>query len=87
MNTVTRIDGDKHEVKSDLSDHTHTSIPPVIEFVENKGQFHPNSVFKAELGGGALFIEKNCLTFSLFREADMHHSHAHHGELETWKSD
>ncbi|MBK9285995.1 MAG: gliding motility-associated C-terminal domain-containing protein [Sphingobacteriaceae bacterium] len=37
-----------------------------IRFTENLGQWEPNILAKARLGGGALFIEKNCLTFNFF---------------------
>ena len=34
-----------------------------IEFVENKGQWHPNVLFKARFNAGAMFAEANCITF------------------------
>ena len=34
-----------------------------IEFVENKGQWEQQVLFKAALSGGAMFAENNCLTF------------------------
>ena len=35
-------------------------------FVENKGQWHPNVLFKYTLSHGALFAEKNCITYSFY---------------------
>ena len=37
-----------------------------IKFVENKGQWHSNALFKAALKGGSLYLETNKLTFDLF---------------------
>ncbi|MBQ7490148.1 MAG: gliding motility-associated C-terminal domain-containing protein [Bacteroidales bacterium] len=34
-----------------------------IEFVENKGQWHPNVLFKTRFNAGAMFAEANCITF------------------------
>lgn len=34
-----------------------------LEFIENKNQWDNNVLYKADIGGGALFLEKNCFTF------------------------
>jgi gliding motility-associated-like protein len=47
--------------------HTHHSGP--IKFTENKKQWQDNILYQAELGGGAVFLEKNCFTF-LFEDVD-----------------
>lgn len=35
-----------------------------VEFIENKNQWDKNVLYKADISGGAVFLEKNCLTFS-----------------------
>ncbi|PKP47133.1 MAG: hypothetical protein CVT95_06045 [Bacteroidetes bacterium HGW-Bacteroidetes-12] len=37
-----------------------------VSFLENKGQWHNNALFKAELKGGYLYLEQNRLTFNLY---------------------
>lgn len=45
-------------------------------FIENKGQWHPNALYKTELPGGALFLEKDGLTYNFVDERDIQRSHA-----------
>jgi gliding motility-associated-like protein len=52
-----------------------------LQFVENKGQWENNFLFKADLRNGALFIEDDCITFNFFDEEDLAHSHAHDGHV------
>lgn len=49
-----------------------------FEFVPNKGQFHENALYRANVPSGALFLEKNGLTFSFYDGAFFHN--IHHGE-------
>ncbi len=42
------------------------SVSPVLKFTENKGQWIDNILFRAQLDGGLLFVEPNCLTFNLY---------------------
>jgi len=49
-----------------------------LRFIENKNQWDSKVKFAAEVDGGMLFVEKNCLTFNLFNPADVSHSNAHH---------
>lgn len=35
-----------------------------IKFIENKGQWQSNILFKTDIPGGTLFVEKNCLTYN-----------------------
>lgn len=37
-----------------------------ISFLQNKGQWHNNALYKAELKGGYLYLEQNRLTFNLY---------------------
>ncbi len=48
------------------------------EFVPNLGQFHENALYKANVPSGALFLEKDALTFSFYDGAFFHN--LHHGE-------
>ena len=43
-------------------------------FIENKGQWEQNILFKADIPGGALFLEKNCLTYNLIDGKDIRHA-------------
>lgn len=45
-------------------EHHHEHGVSHYVFKENKGQWHPNSIFKADLQNGALFMEKTGLTYS-----------------------
>ena len=49
-----------------------------FEFVPNKGQFHENALYRANVPSGALFLEKDGLTFSFYDGAFFHN--IHHGE-------
>jgi len=50
-----------------------------VQFIENKGQWENNIVFKAKLPGGNLYLEQNELTYLFYNEqdiarlGDMHH--------------
>ena len=50
-------------------------------FVENKGQWDEKILYKLDLPDGAMFAEKNCLTFNFYNPEDVKRSHAHHGDL------
>lgn len=41
-------------------------VSPALRFTENLGQWDEKILFKSTLWGGALFLEKNALTFSFF---------------------
>lgn len=44
-------------------------------FIQNKGQWHPNVHFKADVPGGSLFFEKNALTYSLYDQFKVRQIH------------
>lgn len=46
-------------------------------FIENKNQWEQNVLFKADIPSGALFVEKNCLTYHLYDAAVQEQLHAH----------
>ncbi len=47
------------------------------QFIENKGQFEKEVQYKAKINGGALFIEKNALTFHLLDNSVINKYHLH----------
>ncbi len=54
-----------------------------MEFVENKGQWHPNVQFKGDFNSGALFLEKDGFTLMMNKASDIErlsgilHGHNH----------
>ncbi len=53
--------------QSDSSKHIVTPhASPTLRFTENKGQWDNNILFRAQLDGGALFLEKDKLTFNFY---------------------
>jgi gliding motility-associated-like protein len=53
-----------------------------IRFTENKGQWHPNVLHRLNLYNGAMFLEKDRITYHFLHEDDLkifHHKH-HHSE-------
>jgi gliding motility-associated-like protein len=41
-------------------------VNPSLKLTENKGQWQQSVLFRAQLDGGLLFLEKNCLTFNFY---------------------
>ncbi len=62
---------------------SYAKAQPAIELIENKNQWHPNVLYKANLLAGALFLENNCFTYNLVQVDDIKHSHAHHDHQHT----
>ena len=48
-----------------------------IQFVENKGQFEKEVLFRVQLNTGYVFLEQNAITFKLFNENEYHDAHRH----------
>ncbi len=51
-------------------------VQPSLKFTENAGQWADHILFRANLDGGAMFIEKNGLTFNFYDKKkfrDLHH--------------
>ena len=46
-----------------------------VNFTENKGQWFNQVNFKADLDGGALFIENNCFTYHFYNKAALQKNH------------
>ncbi len=55
-------------------------------FIENKGQWNSNALFKTEIPNGDLYLEEDGLTYNFIDEKDVKHSHAHHGEKDNVES-
>jgi len=54
-----------------------------IEFIENKGQWNDNVVFKAHLPGGNLYLEDDAITYQFYDEQDMARFHdLHHHAIQ-----
>ncbi|MBU0763439.1 MAG: PKD domain-containing protein, partial [Bacteroidetes bacterium] len=49
-----------------------------LEFIENKGQWPDNVLYRCHIPAGDLFLEKNSFTYNFADESDIGHSHAHH---------
>ncbi|MDD5570847.1 MAG: gliding motility-associated C-terminal domain-containing protein, partial [Bacteroidales bacterium] len=48
-----------------------------INFIENKNQWNPKILFKADLPSGSMFLEKYCLTYNFFNIDEMPRHNAH----------
>ncbi|MCB9252137.1 MAG: gliding motility-associated C-terminal domain-containing protein [Flavobacteriales bacterium] len=48
-----------------------------LQFVENKGQFSSNVLFRAQLNNGYVFLEKNSITFKIFDPKEYYEAHKH----------
>jgi gliding motility-associated-like protein len=55
-------------------------------FIENKNQWDSNIEYKMPFNDGAMFLEKDCITFNFFDRKEHDHSMAHHGEEEAESS-
>ena len=70
----------QHRSQTDTS--TQVVIPhvsPSLRFTENLGQWQDNVLCRAQLDGGQLYLEKNCLTFNFYDKKKM--SALHHGGI------
>ncbi|MBX3163947.1 MAG: PKD domain-containing protein [Bacteroidetes bacterium] len=69
-----------HDDKRVVTPH----VNPSLRFTENAGQWENNILFRAQLDGGALYVEKNCLTFSFYDKKKyraIHHGAFVRGEV------
>ncbi|RFS24603.1 PKD domain-containing protein [Chitinophaga silvatica] len=57
-----------------------------LNFIENKGQWEKEVIYKSELDGASVFLEKNAFTFLLLNRDDLYqlnefvHGHSHRGD-------
>jgi gliding motility-associated-like protein len=63
-------------------------VSPALKFTENAGQWKGNILFRAQLDGGALYIEKDGLTFSFYDKKKyraLHHAKVLNGNYKDLK--
>ncbi|WP_341841275.1 PKD domain-containing protein [Chitinophaga caseinilytica] len=60
--------------------HDHSAMRSAIEFIENKGQWDGAFVYRANLGGGNIFLRKNAIRMLFYNPEDMQRMvEANHG--------
>jgi gliding motility-associated-like protein len=47
-----------------------------VYFIENKKQWEENIIYRAELDGGVMFLEKNCFTYNFYDKEMLRSQHA-----------
>src|ERR1043165_1676763 len=47
-----------------------------IRFTENKRQWDSNVLYRAQLDGGAMFLERNCFTYNFYDQEALQENHA-----------
>lgn len=47
-----------------------------VKFTENKNQWEANVLYRAQLDGGLLFLEKNCFTYNFYDKESLRGAHA-----------
>lgn len=52
-------------------------LPPSLHFIENRGQWQQNILYKADLNSSSIYLEKGCITFDLADENDLAQLHGH----------
>jgi gliding motility-associated-like protein len=55
--------------------HPHSEETSNIRFTENKNQWEKNILYRAQLDGGVLFLEKNCFTYNFYDKESLHKNH------------
>ncbi len=50
-------------------------LPAQLDYIKNNGQWEQQILYKADLRGGWVFLEKNSLTYLFLESKDMHHQH------------
>jgi len=51
-----------------------------IRFTENKNQWDENILYRAQLDGGVLFLEKNCFTYNFYDKGALRANHYGHAQ-------
>ncbi len=54
-----------------------SAVEDTYNFVENRGQFHPNVKYKAALPGGNVYVEQNRWTFQFIERPEHSHKNDH----------
>lgn len=55
---------------------THAENNSMIRFTENKNQWDNRVLYKAQLDGGAMFLEKNCFTYNFYDKETLRSIHS-----------
>jgi gliding motility-associated-like protein len=50
-------------------------LPAQLDYIKNNGQWEQSVLYKADLRGGWVFLEKNALTYLFLDSKEMHHQH------------
>jgi gliding motility-associated-like protein len=53
----------------------HPEPSSMVRFTENKTQWDKNILFRAQLDGGAMFLEKNCFTYNFYDKETLRKNH------------
>jgi gliding motility-associated-like protein len=65
-----------------------TPVPQnIVKFTENKNQWEKNILYRADLDGGALFLEKNAFTYNFYDKETLRENHIHGGKDLNKKAD
>jgi gliding motility-associated-like protein len=65
---------------SQESAHDHSAMQSAIEFIENKGQWEGDFVYRARVGGGNIYLKKNAIRMLVLHPQDLQRMvEANHG--------
>src|SRR5437868_5423028 len=67
-------------VRSVSQNHKTSKDQNTIKFTENKNQWSKNILFRAQLDGGALFLEKNAFTYNFYDKETLRENHLAKGK-------
>ncbi|MFN0276003.1 MAG: PKD domain-containing protein [Chitinophagales bacterium] len=67
-----------------IAQQSQSNNATAIHFIENKGQWDENILFKAEIDYASIYLERNCITFDLVSPDDLGKiSHPFHHQADT----
>jgi gliding motility-associated-like protein len=58
----------------------HPEAQNIVKFTENVSQWEDHILFKAQLDGGAMFLEKGCFTYNFYDKETLRKNHVNKGE-------
>src|SRR3954462_12491140 len=58
-----------------------------IRFTENKNQWDKKILFRAQLDGGVLFLEKNCFTYNFYEKDKLRKNHVRSSDSQPTKEE
>ena len=62
-----------------------TELPAQLDYIKNNGQWEQPVLYKADLRGGWVFLEKNTLTYLFMESKEMHHQHQEGNDRKKWR--